>query len=81
MYPGCEQDVTVGIGPDDLPRLCGSCQRVTKAISEVEDSGTSFPLNNYLARSGSCPLILGEKSLYSTHHGSMSAIGERSAVQ
>ena len=25
--------VTLGIGPDGLPRLCGSCQRVTKAIS------------------------------------------------
>jgi hypothetical protein len=36
VYPGCEQDVTLGIGPDGLPRLCGSCQRITKAIRDVE---------------------------------------------
>ena len=36
VYPGCEQDVTLGIGSDGLPRLCGSCQRVTKTVSEVE---------------------------------------------
>ena len=36
VYPGCEQDVTLGIGSDGLPRLCGSCQRVAKTVSEVE---------------------------------------------
>jgi len=42
VYPGCEQDVTLGIGSDGLPRLCGSCQRVTKAVSEVEGEQCYF---------------------------------------
>ncbi len=42
VCPGCEHDVTSGIGPDGLPRLCGSCQRLTKAISEVEGEQCYF---------------------------------------
>ncbi len=41
VYPGCEHDVTLCIGLDGLPRLCGSCERVNKAISKVE--GEQWP--------------------------------------
>jgi hypothetical protein len=52
VYPGCEQAVTLGIGFDGLPRLCGSCQRVSKAIREVEGSGYFIPVGQLFGAIG-----------------------------
>ena len=51
-HPGCEQDVTLGIGSDGVPRLCGCYQRVSKAIRGGEGSGYSIPVGQLFGAIG-----------------------------